>query len=136
MGCSTKERIVTVPEIHTVHHWHTDSLRERDSTHTEHKTIIREVDSAAMAQYGIQMERNQRAWLIMNRELYERVKQLEHMTVVKDTVHDSIPVPVPMPAPQQANSLTTIDRVLFLIAVSVLVAYFIFLITVVLRKKN
>ena len=94
--CSCKSiEYVPVVENHTEHHWHTDSVKERDSTHTERETIIREVDSAAMAKYGIQMERNQRAWLVLQREMEARLRELEQISATKDTVRDSIPVPVP-----------------------------------------
>ena len=92
-GCTTTE-YVPVTETRTEHHWHTDSVRERDSTHTERETIIREVDSAAMARYGIQMQANQRAWLVLQREMENRLRELEHMTAQRDTVRDSIPYPV------------------------------------------
>ena len=94
-GCSTKE-YVPITETRTEHHWHTDSVKERDSTHTERETVIREVDSAAMARYGIQMQANQRAWLVLQREMENRMRELEHMTANKDTVRDSIPVPYPV----------------------------------------
>ena len=93
MGCTTT-RYMPVTETRTEHHWHTDTVRQRDSTHTDSKTIIRELDSAAMAKYGIQMERNQRAWLVLQREMEQRLRELEHMTVQRDTVRDSIPYPV------------------------------------------
>ena len=92
-SCTTT-KYVPVTETHTEHHWHTDSVRERDSTHTERETVIREVDSAAMARYGIQMENNQRAWLVLQREMEQRLRELEHMTAQRDTVRDSIPYPV------------------------------------------
>ena len=92
-SCTTTE-YVPVTETHTEHHWHTDSVRERDSTHTERNTIIREVDSAAMARYGIQMQANQRAWLVLQREMENRLRELEHKSAQRDTVHDSIPYPV------------------------------------------
>jgi hypothetical protein len=96
MMCSCKNvEYVPVVENHIEHHWHTDSVKERDSTHTERETIIREVDSAAMAKYGIQMERNQRAWLVLQREMEARLRELEQISATKDTVRDSIPVPVP-----------------------------------------
>jgi hypothetical protein len=95
MGCTTT-RYVPVTETHTEHHWHTDTVRERDSTHTERETIIREVDSASMAKYGIQMQANQRAWLVLQREMENRLRELEHMTAQRDTVRDSIPVPYPV----------------------------------------
>ena len=92
-SCTTT-KYVPVTEQHTEHHWHTDSVKERDSTHTERETIIREVDSAAMAKYGIQMQANQRAWLVLQREMEQRLRELEHMSSQRDTVHDSIPYPV------------------------------------------
>jgi hypothetical protein len=94
-GCTTT-KYVPVESQHTEHHWHTDSVRERDSTHTERNTVIRELDSAAMARYGIQMEKNQRAWLVLQREMENRLRKLEHMTAQRDTVRDSIPVPYPV----------------------------------------
>ena len=93
-GSCTTTKYVPVAEQHTEHHWHTDSVKERDSVHTENTTIIREVDSAAMAKYGIQMQNNQRAWLVLQREMEQRLRELEHMTATHDTIHDSIPCPV------------------------------------------
>ena len=92
-GCTTT-KYVPVQQQHTEHHWHTDSVKERDSIHTENTTIIREVDSAAMAKYGIQMQANQRAWLVLQREMEQRLRELEHMTATHDTIRDSIPYPV------------------------------------------
>jgi len=122
-GCTTT-KYVPVTETHTEHHWHTDSVKERDSTHTERETIIREVDSAAMARYGIQMQANQRAWLVLQREMENRLRELEHMTAQRDTVHDSIPVPYPVekqvPAqltPWQQMRIHLANIMLYLLAV-------------------
>jgi hypothetical protein len=95
VGCTTP-KCVPITETHTEHHWHTDTVRERDSTHTERETVIRELDSAAMAKYGIQMQANQRAWLVLQREMENRLRELEHMAAKRDTVHDSIPKPFPV----------------------------------------
>lgn len=95
-GSCTTTKYVPVQQQHTEHHWHTDSVKERDSVHTENTTIIREVDSAAMAKYGIQMQNNQRAWLVLQREMEQRMRELEHMTATRDTIHDSIPAPFPV----------------------------------------
>ena len=95
-GSCTTTKYMPVTEQHTEHHWHTDSVKERDSIHTENTTIIREVDSAAMAKYGIQMQANQRAWLVLQREMEQRLRELEHMTATHDTIHDSVPVPYPV----------------------------------------
>ena len=94
-SCTTT-KYVPVTEQHTEHHWHTDSVKERDSTHTERNTIIRELDSAAMARYGIQMQANQRAWLVLQREMENRLRELEHKSAQRDTVRDSVPVPFPV----------------------------------------
>ena len=94
-SCTTTQ-YVPVTEQHTEHHWHTDSVKERDSTHTERETIIREVDSAAMAKYGVQMQANQRAWLVLQREIENRLRELEHISANKDTVRDTIPKPYPV----------------------------------------
>jgi hypothetical protein len=94
-GCTTT-RYVPVEQQHTEHHWHTDSVKERDSVHTEKNTVIRELDSAAMAKYGIQMERNQKAWLVLQREMEARMRELERITDTKDTIRDSIPTPYPV----------------------------------------
>ena len=96
LGSCTTTKYVPVTEQHTDHHWHTDSVKERDSVHTENTTIIREVDSAAMAKYGIQMQANQRAWLVLQREMEQRLRELEHMTATHDTIRDSIPAPFPV----------------------------------------
>ena len=95
-GSCTTTKYVPVTEHHTEHHWHTDSVRERDSTHTERETVIRELDSAAMARYGIQMQANQRAWLVLQREMENRLRELEHRSAKRDTVRDSVPVPYPV----------------------------------------
>lgn len=95
IGCTTT-KYVTMPEVHTEHHWHTDSVREVDSVQTERETIVRELDSAAMAQYGIRLQQAERAWLVLTREMESRMRELEHQVATRDTVHDSVPQPFPV----------------------------------------
>lgn len=94
-SCTTT-RVVTVPEMHEQHHWHTDSVIKRDSVIHDRQTTIRELDSAAMAQYGIQLKQNEKAWMVSVAELRREVERLESMTADRDTVRDSIPVPYPV----------------------------------------
>ena len=115
-GCTTT-KYVPVTQQHTEHHWHTDSVKERDSTHTERETIIREVDSAAMAKYGIQMQANQRAWLVLQREMEQRLRELEHMSANKDTVHDTIPKPYPV-TEYVERKRTTFEWMLIIIGIA------------------
>lgn len=117
-GCTTT-KYVPVTETRTEHHWHTDSVKERDSTHTERETIIREVDSAAMAKYGIQMHANQRAWLVLQREMENRLRELEHMSANKDTVRDTIPKPYPV-MEYVERKRTTFEWLLIIVGIAAL----------------
>lgn len=93
MGCTTT-KYVTVPEVHE--HWQhsTDTIHQTDSIIDHQTTTIREVDSATMAQYGIQMKSLQTAWLIQTDRLQRELSELRHTRA--DTIHerDSIPYPV------------------------------------------
>ena len=93
---SCKTKYVPVPEVHHEYHHTTDSVFHTDSIIDRQTTIIREVDSLTMAQYGITLKNMERAWLIQSDKLYkeiERLKQLKKDTVV---VKDSINVPYPV----------------------------------------
>lgn len=94
-GCTTT-KYVPVTQTHTEHHWHTDSVHQIDSVINEKNTIIREVDSAAMAQYGIQLKNAERAWLIETQSLRREIERLESMSTTSDTLHDTIPQPYPV----------------------------------------
>lgn len=94
-GCKSKE-YVPVEHVVTEHHWHTDSIRQTDSVFRDRETIVMQLDSGAMASYGIQLKSAERAWLVRSKELEKQIEQLRHMTAKADTVHDSIPVPYPV----------------------------------------
>ena len=91
--CACSPKVLTVPEVHNFYHHDTDSVFINDSVIDHQTTIIKEVDSATMAQYGIQMEKQQKAWLIQNERLMKEISMLKQSKT--DTVHirDSIPVP-------------------------------------------
>lgn len=94
-SCGTTE-YVPVVQTNTEHHWHTDSVHEKDSTYHEKTTTIMQLDSAAMAKYGIQLKAAERAWLVKTEELQREIERLEAMSMSKDSAHDSIPVPYPV----------------------------------------
>ena len=94
-GCKQTE-YVPVVETHDVHHWHTDSVKQKDSVYHEKTTTIMQLDSAAMAKYGIQLKSAERAWLVKTTELEREIERLMAMSATKDSVHDSIPVPYPV----------------------------------------
>lgn len=94
--CACSPKVLTVPEVHNFYHHDTDSVFTNDSVIDRQTTIIREVDSITMAQFGIQLDRQQRAWLVQNERLMKEISMLKQSKT--DTVHirDSIPVPYPV----------------------------------------
>lgn len=96
MFTSCKTEYITVPEVHDVHHYHTDSIHQRDSIFRDSKTTIMQLDSAAMAKYGIRLNAAERAWLVRTQELEYQLQQLAKLQ--RDSTHrvDSIPVPYPV----------------------------------------
>ena len=92
---SCKTEYVPVETSHTEHHWHTDSIKEVDSVIHERHTTIMQLDSAAMAQYGIRLKNAERAWLVKSWELERQIENLQRLTAIRDTVRDTIQVPYP-----------------------------------------
>ena len=128
--CScTTTRYVTVPEVHEQHHWHTDSVHKTDSVIHEKQTTIRELDSAAMAQYGIQIRQNEKAWLVMSNELRREIERLEAMCADRDTVRDSIPKPYPVEVIKEVpRQKTWLERVMFTIGIISVMLLFLFVV--------
>ena len=95
IGCKHVE-YVTVPEVHTEYHHTSDTVRQVDSIIDRQTTVVREVDSATMAQYGIQLANAQRAWLIQNDRLQREIERLREKKADSVFIHDSIAVPYPV----------------------------------------
>ncbi len=96
--CSCKTQYVPVETIRTEYRNHTDTITKSDTITKEKTTVIREADSALVAKLGLKLQENERAILILQKELERAVnKESQHTT---DTVHktDSIQVPYPVPA--------------------------------------
>ena len=126
-GCTSPTKVVKVPEVHEHHHWHSDTIRQTDSVVNNQTTVIREVDSATMAQYGIRLDKAQRAWLIQNDRLQREIERLQAISTDRDTVRDSIPVTVPVEVLKEVPAEPTlIQRIFFtigVIAIMVLVLF-------------
>lgn len=95
-GSCTTTKYIPVENQHTEHHWHTDSVHEKDSVIREIQTTIMELDSAEMARYGIRLKSAERAWLVKSQELERQIQQLMQLSATKDSVRDSVPVPYPV----------------------------------------
>lgn len=101
-GCAGT-RYVRVPELHEVHHHHTDSIHETDSVIREHTTTIMQLDSAAMAAYGIKLSQAERAWLVRTQELERALQRMAKTVTDTVRVRDSVPVPYPIEKPVPAE---------------------------------
>lgn len=115
---------VTIPEVHEIHHHHTDSVHTTDSVTKEKETVIMQLDSAAMAQYGIQLKAAERAWLVKTAELERQIQQLSEIHT--DTVHeiDSVPVPYPVEVVKEVEKeLTWLQKALMTIGGAILLGF-------------
>lgn len=93
VGACRSVKYVPVVEKHTEYVSHTDSMIYRDTLEIREQTIIREVDSATMAKYGIELKNMQRAWLIQSDRIQKQISEL--LKAKKDTIEkkDTIPIP-------------------------------------------
>lgn len=87
---------VPIEKTKTEYITRTDTVNKIDTLISEKETIIREADSSLVAELGIQLKENERAILILKRELERKTsKEFEHTT---DTFikTDTIQVPYPV----------------------------------------
>ena len=89
-------KYVPVVEHHTETIVKRDSVISRDTIIDQSQVIVREVDSATMAKYGIQLKDMQRAWLIESSRLQKQISELLQSHADTVTVRDSIPYPFPV----------------------------------------
>ena len=123
-GCKETD-FVPVVETHDVHHWHTDSVKQTDSVYHEKTTTIMQLDSSAMAAYGIKLKSAERAWLVKTAELERQIERLMAMSATKDSVHDSIPYPVEVikEVPREPSRLERILMLFGLLAIMVIIIF-------------
>ena len=129
--CACSPKVMTVPEVHNFYHHDTDSVFINDSVIDRQATLIREVDSATMAQFGIQRERQQRAWLVQNERLMKEISMLKQSK--SDTVHirDSIPMPYPV-----EMKMTTKERLGYLASDLIIILCLLGVVLLVFHRKE
>ena len=108
-GCKSKENVLTMPEIHEYWHHTSDTTHQIDSFIDRQSTIIRELDSAAMAQYGIRLQGLQRAWLVESNRLQRELSELRQTKTDTVIIRDSVPVPYPV-IKEVKKPLTMIEK--------------------------
>lgn len=89
-------RYVPLEQVRTEYRHIADTVRETDSIIHERETVIREADSAMVAELGLKLRDNERAILILRRELERKLREARERTsdtiIVKDTVNAPYPV--------------------------------------------
>ena len=93
-SCNHFKQIVEKPVyIHdTTFRYIRDSVKVTDSIFTDRETIIREADRATLAEFGIKLKDNEKAILLLQRELVERIREIEKMR--SDSTEHSKETPV------------------------------------------
>ena len=94
-GCKNVQYI-PVERVVTEYINRTDTVSKTDTLISEKETVIREADSSLIAKLGLQLKENERAILVLQRQLEKQIsKESEHKT---DTVikTDTIQVPYPV----------------------------------------
>ena len=96
-GCTTTRYVEVPGPTHTEIRHRTDTVHQTDTLIDHKETIIREADSAMLAQFGIQLDGAQKAWLIQSQQLQREINRLKQSRT--DTIHvtDSVPYPVEVP---------------------------------------
>lgn len=89
-------RFVPVQQVRTEYRHIRDTVIERDSIFLEKETVIREADSALLAKHGLKLQENERAILVLQRELERRLREATSTSSDTVIVRDSIPVPYPV----------------------------------------
>lgn len=89
-------RFVPVDQVRTEYRHIRDTVREIDSIFHEKETVIREADSALLAKLGLKLQENERAILVLRRELEKRLREATYNSTDTFIVRDTIPVPYPV----------------------------------------
>ena len=131
-GCRTE--YVPVTNTHELHHYHNDTIKQTDTVQNERTTIIRELDSAAMAQYGIELRNAERAWLVLQKDMERRISEL--MSASKDTIIHRDTIRVPYPVERQLSKWERILRGGNVFLISLVIILFIVMFLAILRRRS
>lgn len=130
--CSSCTRTVYVPvkEVQTVFQNHTDTVHRTDSIIRETERIVMQLDSQAMAEYGIRLSNAEKAWLVREKQLESKINKLlekkADTVIVRDTVPQPYAVEKPLSTMQKAwIKVGKICTTLFVGAIIALIAYLI-----------
>lgn len=132
-GCKSVQ-YVPVEKVKTEYVSRTDTVSKIDTIISEKETIIREADSGLIAKLGLQLKDNEKAILVLQKELERQVsKESEHKT---DTVLKTDSVQVPYPVERKLTKWEQIKMDAGGIALGVCVAFIIILIIIFLVRAH
>lgn len=92
-SCASKK--VLVPEVHERIVHQRDTIYRVDSVLTTTTTIIQQADSTMMADYGIRIGKQDKAWLVKQDQDTRSASTVRFIMRIDSIVHDSIPKYVP-----------------------------------------
>ncbi len=120
-------KYVPVEVVCTEYKNHTDTVSMTDTVYKEKNTTIREADPALVNELGLKLKDNERAILILQKELERAVSMKKQHTTDTVIKTDSVPVPYPVEKQLTAWQQMKVDfGELFLFIGLVLVVYLIF----------
>lgn len=134
--CScTRTMYVPVKEVQTVFQNHTDTVHRTDSIIKEKETIVMQLDSTAMAQYGIRLSNAEKAWLIREKQLENKINILLEKKADTLIVRDTIPQPYPVKQELKRwqKSIMSIGKVSIGMWGGILIAILIY---IIIRKRR
>ena len=126
---------IPVETVRTEYKHTADTVRQTDSVFNEKETIIKEADSALISSLGLQLRENEKAILILRKELERQVsKESEHRI---DTVIKSDSIQVPYPVERQLSKWEQVKMNVGVMAIGACVLFIILIIIVwLLRFKK
>jgi hypothetical protein len=103
-SCKTVEYVPVETVIERDIH-HTDTIEKVDTVEKEKLIRITEMDSAMAAEYGIKLAMQQKAYLVLQKEL-ERVTKMQR-EVAHDTINNKKKIEVPYPVERKLSKWET-----------------------------
>ena len=131
---SCKTKYVPIETVKTEYHHTRDSIHHTDSVIREKQVTIMQLDSEAMAQYGIKLESAEKAWLVLQKELESKIRKLMEHKTDSFIETDTIRVPVQV----VTNNLRWQDKAAYIglgIVMSVFIIVVIFIVRWLLARR-
>lgn len=136
-SCSTVKYVpVETTSVRTEFVERTDTVTLVDSVYEYQREVVREVDSAYMAELGIHMQIAQRAWLVERSQLKNELSKANERFNYIESIHDSIEVPVIVEVEKKLTKWEQIKIDLFVPLVGIAVCWLLMIVLMSRHYKN